>query len=154
MDYKINKDQIEDVINKASYTLYKKHKNLIDEAAHEDMIVADVIAPYLRSHIEGYSVSTGYNREGPLDNRQTKTGLDEKPILPDIIIHKFGPNGPNIAAVEVKGWWNKEDREEDESSLRNLGAKHGYRYLYRLELGKNKHELIPVYMSEEGQNLN
>lgn len=151
MDYKISREDIEGLINDACVVLYRDHINLIVEAANEETIVADIIAPHLRVGIQGneYMVSTTYNREGVLDKRQTKTGLDGRPILPDIIIHKFGPDGPNIAAIEVKGWWNKQNRAKDESSLRRLGAKHNYWHLYRLELGRDAHKLIPVYQPSE-----
>jgi hypothetical protein len=85
-----------------------------------------------------------YNREGEWEDRKPKTDLEGKTIIPDIIIHKSGPKGPNITAIEVKGYWNKQDRKEDEGSLRRLAAKHKYKYLYRLELGKADFMLIPV----------
>lgn len=146
MGSKITKERLENLIDEACGYLYKQHKNLIDEAAHEVSIVGDVLAPYLRSKVGeyGYSASTGYNREGDFGDRKTKTDLEGNPILPDIIIHNIGPKGPNIAAIEVKGYWNKEDRKEDERSLQRLEAKHRYLYLYRVELDKDDYQIIPV----------
>jgi hypothetical protein len=144
MSEELTKDEIEHLLRGACEHLYKNHKHLIDEAAHEESIVADVLVPYLRLNINDYDVTTGYNREGELESRETKTDLEGHPIVPDIIIHRFGPKGPNTAAIEVKGYWNHQDRKEDEDSLQRLAAKHKYKYLYRLELGRQTYELISV----------
>ena len=144
MNKEITKEDIEHAIHVACDYLYTNHKHLIDEAAHEESIVADILAPYLRKIIADYDVTTVYNREGEWEDRKPKTDLEGKTIIPDIIIHKFGPRGPNISVVEVKGYWNKQDRKEDEGSLQRLAAKHKYKYLYRLELSRDNYALIPV----------
>lgn len=144
MNIKITKEHIESLIHEACDFLYKQHKNLVDEAANEPSIVASVLVPYLQSKLDEYDVTLGYNREGEFGDRKPKTDLDGNRILPDIIIHKYGPDGPNIAAIEVKGYWNSEDRKEDEHSLQRLEAKHRYLYLFRIELDREWFEVIRV----------
>lgn len=142
----LTKETIEKNVNDACTELYAEQKALIDEEANERDIVS-FLAPKLRVKFPGWDIDTDYNREGEYrehERRDTKTDLNKNPLLPDIIVHKRGPDGPNLVAVEVKGYWNKEKRSEDEDSLRRLRAKHGYEFLYRLELGRDLHELIFV----------
>lgn len=141
--FMIDQKAIEKAIEGACADLYKRGKHLILEKAHERTIVADFIAPYLRNLFSEWDVTTEYNREGI--DRESKKDLDGNLLIPDIIIHKFGPHGPNLVAVQVKGYWNREDRGKDAASLKKIQAKHGYIYLFRLELGRDKHELIPVH---------
>lgn len=139
----ISIETFENTVNAACAELYATKKHYIDERAHERTIVADFIAPFLRERLKGWDVNTDYNREGV--DREPKKDLDGNLIMPDIIVHKHGPAGPNLFAVQVKGYWNRQDRVIDEDSLRRIRAKHGYRFLYRLELGRDKHEIIPVF---------
>jgi hypothetical protein len=138
----IDQNAIEKAIGEACADLYKRGRHLLLEKAQERTIVADFIAPHLRTSFPGWDVTTEYNREGI--KRDPKKDLDGNLLIPDIIIHKFGPYGPNLVAIQVKGYWNREDREKDETSLRNIRAKHGYKYLFRLELGPDKYELVPI----------
>jgi hypothetical protein len=49
-----------------------------------------------------------------------------------------------LAAIEVKGYWNGEDRRIDENRLRRMRAEYGYQYLYRIELNREGAKLIAV----------
>lgn len=139
----MNKDFIVNTLIECCRVLYLDSKNLIVEKAHERTIVSRMV-PYLKSQFSGYSVDPEYNREGSFEKRETKKDIDNNPILPDLIIHKYGPNGENLVAIEVKGYWNKESREIDEEKLRKLHLKQGYKFLYRIELGRDKADLIEV----------
>ena len=139
----MNKELIEKVINEACEILYAENKNLINERAHERTIVNEIL-PYLRVHFAEYKVWSEYNREGEIGNRQPKTDLDGNIIVPDIIVHEVGPTGRNLVAIEVKGYWNDEPRESDEKKLRDIQLKHGYEFLYRIELGKNEPQVIEI----------
>ena len=139
----MNKEFIEKVISEACDLLYRENKNLIDERAHERTIVNEMLS-YLRMHFVEYEVWSEYNREGEIGNRQSKTDIDGNIIIPDIIIHKYGPTGRNLAAIEVKGYWNDEPRDNDDKKLRDIQFKHGYEFLYRIELGKNEPKVIEI----------
>ena len=138
----LDQNTFEKAMNDACAELYRTKKHFIDERAHERTIVSDFVAPFLRHEFQGWDVNTEYNREGV--DRGPKKDLKGKLLIPDIVIHKHGPKGPNVVAVQVKGYWNNADRTIDENLLRKLQAKHGYELLYRLELGKEKHELIKI----------
>jgi hypothetical protein len=135
---------IETAVTEACWKLYTNHKHLITSCAHERTIVADVIAPSLRGRFPEWTVNTDYNREGLAGD--PKRDLRKKLLIPDIIIHRPGISGTpdNYAAFQVKGYWNKEHRRKDSNSLRRIRAKHGYRFLFRIELGEEGHELIVV----------
>lgn len=137
------KETIEKNINDACVELYAQQKDLIDERANELNIVGH-LAPRLRLKFPEWDIDTDYNREGPLGNRITKTDVEGSALKPDIIFHQRGEDGVNLVAIQVKGYWNKDSREKDEDSLRRLREKHEYVFLYRLELGRDGHQLIGV----------
>jgi hypothetical protein len=139
-----DQETIGTAINEACVWLYENEnaKRLIDEKAHERTIVPGYLLPELKNRFPGWDVDPDYNREGI--DRGPKKDLDGKLLVPDVIIHKRGPKGPNLVTIQVKGYWNHENRKIDEGSLQRLQAKHHYKYLYRLELGPDKHELIRV----------
>lgn len=140
------KEEIEKAINEACSFLYRDAKHLLDEGANERDIVSYIV-PLLRGKYCEYQVDSEYNREGAIGHRIPKTDSDGNRIIPDIVVHKHGPEGQNLVAIEVKGYWNHEPRQQDEDLLRRLQVKHNYKYLYRLELGKDCAELIPVHRS-------
>jgi hypothetical protein len=137
-----DKKTVESKIRLACDFLYDRGKQLIREKAHERTIVAKYLLPPLVELFPEWDVDPEYNREG--EERTPKRDLNEKRLFPDGIIHKRGPNGPNLAVIQVKGFWNLEKREKDENSLHRIRAKHGYLFLYRLELDSDSYELIQV----------
>jgi hypothetical protein len=133
--------EVEDGISRACIRLYAEQKRLMANSALEDGIVGR-LARYLDPLFPGWDVDAHYNREGAAGrSKQDKVGR----IIPDIIIHTAGvKTGPNLAAIEVKGYWNKESREDDETNLGRLAAEYGYEFLYRIELGPETFELIRI----------
>ena len=129
------------LIEEACVALYAAQKDLVDVCAHERTIAAH-LAEYLRPLFEGWNVDTEYNREG----RKGDPKRDERGrLFPDIIIHTRGQRvESNLAAIEVKGHWNGEDRRVDEEKLRRIRAEYGYQYLFRLELNEEEASLISV----------
>lgn len=133
-------------INEALSELYQRDPILIENKTNEPTIVAH-LAEYLRPLFDGWSVDTGYNRDG----RETKKDSESNRILPDLIIHLQTPdreqrNSPenNLVAAEAKGYWNTEDREKDAGKLRDMKSRYGYQYLFRIELGKDAGQLIEI----------
>jgi hypothetical protein len=143
----MTKKDIERIFGEACRILYHDNQKYIDEEANEESIVP-FMTPYLKSQFKGYDVVNGYNREGPIKNdgskRDPKRDIEGNCIYPDIIVHQYGPEGENLVAIEVKGYWNTEPRSHDEKKLRGLHSKQGYKFIYRIELGKDMAELIEV----------
>jgi len=137
----MNEEALRNCIKEACGRLYNSQKDLITAQAHERTIGA-YMAEYLRPLFEGWQVDSEYNREG-IEGRRKR---DERGgMVPDIIIHKRGQRlGANLAAIEIKGHWNREERAVDEEKLRRIRAEYGYQFVYRLELGPEAANLIRV----------
>lgn len=137
----MQKELIEKFIADACNLLYEHQKHLIYEKSNERNAVGH-LAGYLRGFIQGWDIDTDYNREGI--DRVPKRDADNNLTNPDIIIHQHGPEGENLVAVEVKGYWNHASRADDEQKLKSLQAKHKYKYLYRIELAASEAILIEI----------
>lgn len=133
---------VSSIIKSACERLYREQKDLIDMRAHERTI-AGHLADYLRPHFPGLQVDCDPNRMG--DKGEAKRSLDGRRLIPDLIIHTRGSiEGPNIAVIQIKGFWNKEHREKDEADLHDLWRAFRYQHLYRLELNDDGYDLITV----------
>lgn len=117
------KDEIFKKISNACVSLYKNQMYLIEEHANERTVAAH-IAAYLRELFIEWDVDSEYNREGEL--RVPKRDIEGELAYPDIIIHRHGFEGPNLVAMEIKGYWNKTNRNDDVQKLLKLQSKHGY----------------------------
>jgi hypothetical protein len=137
----MNEEEVRALIQAACARLYRRHRTLIDFRAHERTI-AGRLAGYLELLFDGWDVDADYNREGNAgDPKHDEQGL----IVPDIIIHRRGQRrGANLVAMEMKGYWNREDRGIDEEQLRRMAAEYGYQFLFRLELEPDAARLIAV----------
>lgn len=115
----MNEEEVRALIQAACARLYRRHRTLIDFRAHERTI-AGRLAGYLELLFDGWDVDADYNREGNAgDPKHDEQGL----IVPDIIIHRLGQRrGANLVAMEMKGYWNREDRGIDEEQLRRMAA--------------------------------
>jgi hypothetical protein len=129
-------------------TLYESEGELIRNRTNEETIVSHLVE-YLRSSFvhDGWSVDTEYNRDGT----ETKHDSHGNRISPDIIIHRRTSErekrcspADNLVAIEVKGYWNREDRNIDAQKLRDMRKRYGYRYLFQVELKADAGELIEV----------
>lgn len=138
----MNKNKLELLIEKSCKKFYKEMPDLINSNAHERTIVSH-LSNYLKTFFKNWDVDTEYNREGK--EGKSKREANGRLIVPDIIIHTRGKiRGPNMVAIQVKGYWNKEDRGKDEKDLIELRKKYGYYALYRLELNSDSFEIIEV----------
>jgi hypothetical protein len=130
------------ILKSACDRLYREQKDLIDMHAHERTI-AGYLAEYLRPLFPGLQVDSDANRMG--EKGQAKRSRDGRLLIPDLIIHMRGSiKGPNIAVIQIKGFWNREDRRKDEADLHDLWRTFGYQHLYRLELNRDSYELIKI----------
>lgn len=139
-------EEIELKINTGSSTLYKYEGDLIKNRCKEEAICAHLIC-YLKELFKPWNVDLEYNRDGFDSKRDSSDNI----VYPDIIIHnrtpdrieRFSPEN-NLAVVEVKGFWNDRDRVLDENKLRDMKETYGYQYAFRLELEKERGNLILV----------
>ena len=89
-------------------------------------------ARYLKAFPE-IRVDVEYGREGD----DTKRSLRGTPVVPDLIVHVPGECGPNVVAIEVKGYWNLSGQQADKRKLADYQAKQGYRFVYFVVLDRN-----------------
>lgn len=60
------------------------------------------------------------------------------------VIHKRGPEGPNLALVVIKCEWNTRPREEDAGVARSIKEKQGYQARFLLEIAQAGFQLCEV----------
>ena len=137
------KEEIESRINDACSSVYKEEPGLIQNKTHERTIVGALFCRLRKSfEDEGWDVDIEYNREG---NEGATKEDDGGRLIPDLAVHTRGSiKGPNLFALEAKGYWNTENRSKDEARLRRLREKYEYIFLYRLEFKSDDFNLIEV----------
>lgn len=131
-------DEVSCLIRSALVKLYDNDIFLINNKTNERSIAA-CLACYLKAEFSDWDVDAEYNREG----YDPKKDEHQNNINPDIIIHKRGTKN-NLVAIEIKGYWNGEDRKKDEEKLKGLLRKQGYKYAFRIELEKGGSDLISI----------
>lgn len=129
--------EIENIIKEAVTILYRTEKELIDRQLHEQTISARIML-HLQHLLPEWHVDVEFNREQEADS---KTDSSSKKRKPDIIVHKRGSGGPNLAVILVKCEWNSEARENDQSAVRSIKEKHDYQIAFLLELKQNRFQL-------------
>lgn len=137
MDSEKIKLKIEDAIIK----FYERDRTLIDDKVHEQAIAAKIMS-YLQQSLPDWDVDVEFNRQGI--KRGPKEDAEGNKRKPDIIIHRRGPDGPNLAVILIKCEWNHEPRENDQAAAKSIKQKHGYEAAYILEILKNRHQLSKV----------
>ena len=78
--------------------------HLLCVGAHERAIIHR-LGMYLQDQFCGWHVDCEYNRHGhdPKTLQLNECEFDrESSVYPDIIVHKRGPEGPNLLVIEVK----------------------------------------------------
>lgn len=83
----------------------------------------------------GYYLDCEYNRIG-IDPKK----LEDDLIIPDMILHRRGNNDGNLLVIEFKGWWNG-NQKNDEEKIERMVNKNGefqYREGYTVLLGKDR----------------
>jgi hypothetical protein len=89
---------------------------------------------YLQKALPEYSVDLEYNRKGVLPKRlhlpeecgNYPNDNGEVLVVPDLIVHRRGPEGPNILAVEVKKTTNPQSRWCDHMRIHAFREQLGY----------------------------
>jgi hypothetical protein len=109
-------EEVKERLLGALHTLEEQDSYLFENNLSERCI-ASRLAMYLQRAIPEFSVDVEYNRKGsdpktlklPEEcGKRTKDG--EFLVLPDIIVHRRGSEGPNILAIELKKTTNPEPR--------------------------------------------
>lgn len=112
--------------------LYRTERDLFARHLHEQTIVARLMM-HLQHLLPEWHVDVEFNRQGD-DNNNAKEDAEGHDRKPDIIIHRRGPNGPNIAIITAKVEWNRRDnREEAKRICRSIQQRQGYTNAFFVE---------------------
>ena len=110
---------LEFYIQKALNKLYKNDEYLIkiySDKYNKDNHVSErgivfrfgvYLEKYRLKYFPQYDLDVEYNR-----NINLIKMLNNKPVMPDLIIHKRGTNENNLLVLEFKTWWNKNQIED------------------------------------------
>src|SRR5262245_45732825 len=118
----MNEEEVKGLLEEACARLYAEQLELVATRTNERTIQAYLVG-YLQPLFAEWEVDPEYNREGRAGERKRD---EEGLLVPDIIIHTRGERlGPNLAAIEIKGYWNVQDRRMDEDKLRRIAVEYG-----------------------------
>jgi len=88
--------------------------------------IAARLAIHLQRIFPDYQVDVEYNRAGATPKR-----LDvprRALVVPDIVVHRRGPAGPNLLALELKKTTNRRGADSDRERIRAFRERLGYSY--------------------------
>src|SRR5579883_346496 len=123
--------RLEDALHRlADQDLYLLQNNLSERC------IASRLAMYLQAAFPDHSVDVEYNRHG---GTPKILGLPEECanfwdaegrafVVPDIIVHHRGPDGPNLLVLEVKQPTNPRSRACDHERILAFRAQLGYSF--------------------------
>ncbi len=154
-----NVPSIKCLIEKALKILYRYERDTLISISVNDVQIDKHVGEraivfrfgvYFQRYLNKYK----YYRQFNLDCEYNRSGTDPKKIkvvdriFPDVILHQRGNNNNNIAVIEFKGWWNK-NQKYDEIKIKELINPDGdykYREGFTVLLGKCKYEVEPIQL--------
>lgn len=98
--------------------------------------IAGRLAMYLQHEFPEHKVDVEYNRDADTPKRlnlpdECANKVDEHGrslVVPDVIVHQRGPEGPNILVLEVKKTTNPEPLHCDSRHIHAFRAQYGYEF--------------------------
>lgn len=128
-------DEVRNRLNNALGELVENDRHLFATDGGERSIAAR-LAMYLQNRFPGYKVDADYNRAGKVPKRLRvpaecagyRNENDESLAVPDVIVHRRGPEGPNLLVLELKKTTNPDKGDCDRIRLRAFREQIGYRY--------------------------
>lgn len=130
--------ELKGAISTALERVYERDILLIDRKAHERSIAfrfglyfSEIIAQTSFGADEDLTIDFDYNRNGEGIKDMEGFSLSHG-VYPDIILHRRGFNNKNVVAIEFKGYWTAEGR--DDEKLRGFTSPTQNDYHYGLGL--------------------
>jgi hypothetical protein len=117
--------QVKAKLQAATQKLLASDSHLLEHDLSERCI-ASRLAMYLQQEFEDMSVDVEYNRIGarpktmelPEECANYRGNAGEPLVVPDVIVHKRGPDGPNLLVLELKKTTNRDPRDCDRMRIR------------------------------------
>ena len=128
-------DEARNRLGNALESLSQNDRHLLENDLSERCI-ASRLAMYLQAEFPDHSVDVEYNRQGDIPKNlglpdECANSWDEHGralVVPDIIVHRRGPDGPNILVLEVKKTTNRNSRACDHERILAFRAQLGYSF--------------------------
>jgi hypothetical protein len=158
---KLSTGQIEElkvIIDEAILRLYNQDPELMEHAVNERSVVFR-FGLYLNellpsSSFASYNLDCEYNRNM---GKPKRTKNFPAGVIPDVLLHRRNYNEENILVLEFKGFWNKEDRENDRKKIIDFTSqaednhyKYGLGGVVELEQGNYK---VDYYFDYKPQDI-
>ena len=118
--------------------------------------IASRLALYLQQAFPELSVDVEYNRFGthpktmhlPEDCANYRSNSGEPLVVPDIIVHRRGAEGPNLLVLELKKTTNRDSRDCDHMRIRAFREQLGYVHAALIECETRKERAPEVRIVE------
>ena len=151
----MDRDEVKQRLHGALRKVEKNDQHLLKYNLGERCI-ASRLAIYLQKAFPKYSVDVEYNRVGVCPKRlglgdecaNYKDSNGETLIVPDVIVHRRGPKGPNVLVIELKKTTNPEPRQCDRERVQALGAQLKYQYGALMECETRQDHNLGIRISE------
>jgi hypothetical protein len=151
----MNADEARARLESAIAQLIRNDMHLLENDLSERCI-ASRLAMYLQPEFAEYSVDVEYNRQGDIPK---KLGLPDECanfwddegrafVVPDVIVHRRGADGPNVLVLELKKTNNREPRNCDHQRILAFREQLGYSFGALIECETRKGRERAAWISE------
>jgi hypothetical protein len=138
-------------LEEALNAFLKRDRYLLEQDLREESISAR-LAYHLQALFEEYDVDVEYNRSGRIPKRLRTINECVKKrdrngtvlVLPDIVVHRRGPAGPNLLVIEIKKASNPLGLDCDRRRLQGFRDELGYCFGALLECETGNHSDIRI----------
>lgn len=156
-EIEFGEDQLYEKVEKALRTFFKKDGELLHIKVNERSITHK-IAEYLQYQFPGMNVDCEYNRRPDGDKvKRFLASKKDRPIVPDIIVHKRVNNENNclvieikIKKTEIKSEAFKKAFDYDLDKLKDYTSSYGYKVGLFLEIDMRSKGISEVFVYKSG----
>jgi hypothetical protein len=125
----------------AALDLVSRYDSYLLEHDLSERCLASRLAMYLQDIFRDFHVDVEYNRLGaspktltlPDECANYKNENGESLVVPDLVVHRRGLEGPNLLVLEMKKTTNREPREFDQMRIRAFREQLKYDYAALIE---------------------
>ena len=133
-------EEVKAKLHAATQALLASDAHLLEHDLSERCI-ASRLAMYLQQKFQDLSVDVEYNRIGarpktmelPEECANYRSNNGEPLVVPDVIVHKRGPDGPNLLVLELKKTTNRDPRDCDHMRIRAFRNQLNYSFATLVE---------------------
>jgi hypothetical protein len=151
----VNEAEVREKLQVAIQKLVATDSHLLEHDLSERCI-ASRLAMYLQQEFAELSVDVEYNRIGthpktmrlPEECANYRGNNGEPLVVPDVIIHRRGAEGPNLLVLELKKTTNRDPRDCDHMRVRAFREQLGYNHAALLECETRKSRAPQVHIVE------